>query len=207
MPGFGYRLAPRRWRQDQCAMGRAISSWRCHPSAAARPGGGARCRAGARHGQEGVGPRRQRRGPAGRASSTGAARTGIRSRPSSPITWRSSSARCARAPTPSRRAISPTVFQAVAQPRARPDHPQGRCRPVEPHQLWRAARSWPRAPVRSSARSSLGAARMASSKPTRWWARSRRRTASRASACCRTPSWPQSGRRAVTTITAAASGC
>ena len=32
-----------------------------------------------------------------------------------------------------------------------------------------------------------------------------RRAASRASACCRTPSWPQSGRRAVTTIMAAAS--
>ena len=31
---------------------------------------------------------------------------------------------------------------------------------------------------------------MAYAKPTRWWARSRRTAGSRASACCRTPSWP-----------------
>ena len=34
---FRLPVAPRRWRQDQSLMDRAISSWRCHPAVVAGP--------------------------------------------------------------------------------------------------------------------------------------------------------------------------
>ena len=48
MSGFGYRLRIGAGGKIIALMGLPISPWRCHPSAAARFGRGARCRAGAR---------------------------------------------------------------------------------------------------------------------------------------------------------------
>ena len=108
--GLRLSAAQRCWRQGHCAHGSANIAMAGHPSAAAWFGRGARCRAGARpwpRRRWAVSPTARTRRP---ASSTGAARTDIRSRPPSPITWRSSSARCAHAPTPSWRAISPARY-------------------------------------------------------------------------------------------------
>ncbi len=185
--GCAAPLAARSIAHGSCSIVMAVP-----PVACCWAGRGARRRAGARLGQEGAGPCRQRRGPAGRPARPARQGQTYVQEPPSPIILRSSSATFARAPTPSWRAISPTsVISGRCTASARPDHPQGRCRPVEPDQLGKqldrggarpcpafrvvflGAGAWP---VRSQPGGRHGAAEG---------------RASRASACWRTPSWPR----------------
>ena len=133
MPGFGYRLrlgaGGKILRSWIC-----ISSWREQPSAAAWAGDGARCRAGADMAKKALGRVANGEDPQA-TGATAAARTRIRSRPPSPITWRSSSARCVRAPTPSWRAISPARISGRCTASRSIRSPARTLPPVKPDQL------------------------------------------------------------------------
>ena len=167
---------------------------------------GARCRAGARHGQEGAGPGRQRRGPAGhKLDRRGKDRHTLKATVADYLAIKQREVR-PRTYAELVRYLTVAYFKplhGLALDQITRKDVAARLNRI----AWRAARSWPGAPVRAVSAFFVWAMQQAWSRPTRSSARQRQRTASRVIACWRTPSWPQSGRRAVTTITAAASGC
>ena len=199
--------APRCWRQGVALMGLPVSPWRVPPAGccSVRPTvlGAEQARTMAKkalgrvaNGEDPQADKLDRRGKDRHTfKAVVADYLAIKQREVRPRTY-----------TELMRYLTGSVFRAVAQPRARSDHPQGRCQPVKPDQLGKQLDCGRGAPVRRCRAFYVWAMQagiieanpvVGTAKPKDGQSRDRVLADAELSA---------SGRRAATTTTAAASG-